>query len=58
MTIDENGCSMASYTEIALEALADEKKDTVTMNCNRPFIIIVSTSDGLPIFMGAVNRVV
>lgn len=57
MTIDENGCSMASYTEIALEALADEKKDTVTMNCNRPFIIIVSTSDGLPIFMGAVNRV-
>ena len=47
---------MASYTEIAIDALADEKKDTVTMNCNRPFIIIVSTSDGLPIFMGAVNR--
>ena len=44
-------------TEIAIDALADEKKDTVTMNCNRPFIIIVSTSDGLPIFMGAVNRV-
>ena len=58
LTIDENGCSMASYTEVALVGFADEKKDTVTMNCNRPFIIIVSTSDGLPIFMGAVNRVI
>ena len=58
LTIDENGCSMASYTEVALVGFADEKKDTVTMNCNIPFIIIVSTSDGLPIFMGAVNRVI
>ena len=49
---------MASYTEVALVGFADEKKDTVTMNCNRPFIIIVSTSDGLPIFIGAVNRVI
>lgn len=58
LTIDENGCSMASYTELGLcGASADEKKETVRMNCNRPFVIIVSTNDGLPIFMVAVNRV-
>lgn len=59
LTIDENGCNMASYTELGLcGASADGKKEKVTMNCNRPFIIIVSTNDGLPIFMGAVNRVI
>lgn len=56
VNIDENGCSMASYTEITLESMGlTEKK--VTMNCNRPFVLIVSTDDGLPVFMGAVNRV-
>ena len=58
LTIDENGCSMASYTELGLkEGIGRQKNETVTMNCNRPFVIIVSTNDGLPIFMGAVNRV-
>lgn len=57
MRVDEKGCSVASYTQVAMTksmALADMKKE---MKCNRPFLVVVSNEKGLPLFVGAVNRI-
>lgn len=57
MQVDEKGCSVASYTQVAMTesmALADLKME---MKCNRPFLVVVSNEKGLPLFVGAVNRI-
>ena len=48
---------MASYTQVVMNkslALADIK---TVMKCNRPFLVVVSNEKGLPLFVGAVNRI-
>ena len=57
MRVDEKGCSVASYTQVMMNkslALADIK---TVMKCNRPFLVVVSNEKGLPLFVGAVNRI-
>lgn len=57
MRVDEKGCSVASYTQVVMNkslALADIKR---VMKCNRPFLVVVSNEKGLPLFVGAVNRI-
>lgn len=57
MRVDEKGCSVASYTQVVMNkslAWADIK---MVMKCNRPFLIVVSNEKGLPLFVGAVNRI-
>lgn len=55
--VDENGCSVASYTEIAITESMMIPDIQMTMKCNRPFIIIVSDEKGIPLFVGAVSRI-
>lgn len=55
--VDENGCSVASYTEIAMTEGMMLPDIQMTMKCNRPFIIILSNDQGTPLFVGAVSRI-
>ena len=59
MKVDEEGMEAAAYTEISIKTTAApaEEPARVEMNLNRPFLVIVSTSDGLPLFIAAVCSV-
>lgn len=59
MKIDENGCTVASYTETSLGmgALADEPQKTYEMHCDRPFLFFITNYEGQVLFAGAVQRV-
>lgn len=55
--VDENGCSVASYTEIDMmerEMLPDIQ---MKLKCNRPFIMMLSDDQGMPLFVGTVSRI-
>jgi len=56
MKVDEEGIEAAAYTEITMKTTAAPAEEPlqVEMNLNRPFLVIVSTSDGLPLFVTAV----
>lgn len=58
MKIDENGCTVASYTETALEAgaIADEPEKTYKMHCDRPFLFFI-TYEGQVLCAGGVQSV-
>lgn len=58
VAVDENGCSVASYTEVDLPcgSVAPDKK--YTLNCNRPFLFVIADSwYGIPVFAGVVNEI-
>jgi len=54
---DEQGCEGAAFTAISVEAagyIVDELP-TIEMNLNRPFLLLITGADGLPLFVSAVN---
>ncbi len=56
ISVDEEGCSVSAYSEVAGKdkgAAPDKKKK---MNCDRPFLVVLSDRNGIPIFAGAVNQ--
>lgn len=55
--VDENGCSVASYTEITIKESMMIPDIKMKMKCNRPFIMILSDDQGAPLFVGAVSRI-
>lgn len=57
VTVDEQGCEAAAFTAIMNDATAalPEELPTVEMNLNRPFAFAITGTDGLPLFVGAVN---
>ncbi len=58
ISIDEAGCSVDSFLEVTMREkggiLSSEK--SYTMNCNRPFLFVITSGEGIPIFMGVVNQ--
>lgn len=57
VTIDEEGCTAAAYTVI--DACAGDmppEGEEIDFNLNRPFIFVITTPDGLPMFVGIVNQ--
>lgn len=54
---DENGCSVASYTEMEAKAGAALPDEIIEMHCDRPFLFILTDEGDLPLFAGVVNRV-
>lgn len=58
MTVDEKGCSVASYTKINLMEKGIMLSDgEMEMNCDRPFLFMITNEKGLPLFVGVVNRI-
>lgn len=55
--VDENGCSVASYTEITIKESMMIPDIQMKMKCNRPFIMMLSDNQGAPLFVGAVSRI-
>lgn len=57
VTVDEKGCTGASYTAIQVSEGADAfaEKD-ITFTLDRPFLFAVTTSENLPLFVGVVNQ--
>lgn len=57
VAVDENGCSVASFTEVALKEGAAMTTEKCTINCNRPFLFVISDRyNGIPVFTGVVNE--
>ena len=58
MIIDEEGCKAAAFTEILLVgAAAPVEKRQVDFILDRPFIFIIESDVGQPLFIGVVNNV-
>lgn len=54
--VDENGCSVASFTEVELRSGSAMPEEKFVINCDHPFIFIISNCDGIPVFAGVVNQ--
>ena len=55
--VNNDGTEAAAYTVIEVDEKAVAyPEDRVNFICNRPFTYLINTSDGLPLFMGTVNK--
>lgn len=56
--IDEEGCKAAAFTEMAILGAAGwQEMETIDFILDRPFIFIIETDVGQPLFIGVVNNV-
>lgn len=56
--IDEEGCTAAAYTVMAVEAAALEMQtEEIDFVVDRPFIFLITNAEDVPIFVGVVNHV-
>lgn len=55
--IDEEGCTAAAYTVIAEAGAGMPPEEEVDFVLDRPFLFMISGSDGLPLFVGSVATV-
>ena len=53
--LDEEGCEAAAVTEVAAAAEAPMTQRTVEMTLDRPFVFLITGTEGLPLFLGVVN---
>ena len=57
IAIDENGIEAAAYTYIAVDtAAADMPEEPIELKFDRPFIFIVQSDAGIPLFIGTVQN--
>ena len=56
--IDENGCTAAAYTKIDFpeSSIEPEMIETIDLTFDRPFLFVITNSEGLPLFVGVVNH--
>ena len=56
--VNNDGTEAAAYTIIEVDEKAAPAPSSSELKfvCNRPFTYLISTSDGLPLFMGTVNK--
>ena len=59
IAVNEDGIEAASYTAIGMEAGAGDSDEVpvVEMNLNRPFLYLITASDGSPLFFGVVRNI-
>lgn len=56
VSVDEEGCSVSAYSEVVgfdKGAAPDKKR---SMCCDRPFLFVISSGNGIPVFAGVVNQ--
>ena len=57
VTTDEEGVEAAAYTVFSLSATsAEEMPEELDFVLDRPFLFAITSQDGLPLFVGAVNH--
>lgn len=55
MAIDEDGIEAAAYTEISFDDSAAEIVDEVTLTFDKPFLVLVTSPHGIPLFWATVT---
>lgn len=56
VTVDEEGCTAAAYTVMMVAGGAMPPEEEVDFVLDRPFIFVLTSMDGLPLFTGVVNN--
>lgn len=56
VAIDEEGITAAAYTVIATESGAAPPEDEVDFVLDHPFLFVLTSDDGLPLFAGTVSQ--
>lgn len=56
VTIDEEGCTAAAYTVMAVCGAGMPPEEEIDFVVNRPFLFAITGNDGLPLFVGMVNQ--
>lgn len=56
VAIDEEGVTAAAYTVMAMSGSAAPPEDEVDVVLDRPFLFALTSTDGLPLFVGMVHR--
>ena len=54
--VDEEGVKAASYIEIPGAGAAQPPEDEVDMVLDRPFVFVITSTGGIPLFTGVVNE--
>ncbi len=56
VTVDEEGCTAAAFTEMQMCGSAMPPEDEVDLTLDRPFLFVIVGETGVPLFAGTVNR--
>ena len=56
VVIDEEGCTAAAYTVMDMVGSAMPPEEEIDFVVDRPFLFAITGADGLPLFVGVVNR--
>lgn len=56
VSIDEEGVTAAAYTVMMMAGAAMPPEDEMDFTLDRPFLFVITGTDGLPLFVGAVNQ--
>jgi len=56
VAVDEDGITAAAYTIIMKEECAADVEEVVAFTLDRPFIFLIESQDGLPLFCGIVSN--
>ncbi len=56
VTVDEEGVSAAAFVELATAGACKPPDEEVDFVLNRPFVFVMQSPDGLPLFSGVVNQ--
>lgn len=54
--IDEEGCTATAFTVMLEAGSAMPPAEEIDFTLDRPFIFVITSDDGLPLFMGVVNE--
>lgn len=56
VTVDEEGVKAASYIEMPTAGAAPPPEEIIDFILDRPFLFVIASADGLPLFAGLVNQ--
>jgi serpin B len=56
VTIDEKGCTAAAFTVMQNTGSSEPPDEEVDFTLDRPFVFVITGSDGMPLFVGKVNN--
>ena len=54
--VDEEGCIAAAYTVMAAAGAAMPPEEEMDFVLDRPFIFVITSDSGMPLFAGIVNQ--
>ncbi len=57
VAIDEDGCTAAAYTVMMLAGMGMPPNDEIDFTVDRPFVFVITSDVGLPLFVGVVNNI-